>query len=58
MAPFVLRLGDVGHDPGMKSRAHPNYEMKCRVNNWAEYDRALVQRGDITLWISEGAIAS
>jgi hypothetical protein len=28
------------------------------VNNWPEYDRALVQRGDITLWISQDAIAS
>jgi IS5 family transposase len=24
------------------------------VNNWAEYDQALVQRGDIALWISVG----
>jgi IS5 family transposase len=28
------------------------------MNCWSEYDRALVQRGDITLWISEDAIAS
>ena len=28
------------------------------VSNWAEYDQALVQRGDITLWISEDAISS
>jgi hypothetical protein len=28
------------------------------VSNWAEYDRALVRRGDITLWISEDAIES
>jgi hypothetical protein len=27
-----------------------------RVTNWAEYDKALVQRGDITLWISEDAV--
>ena len=25
------------------------------MSNWAEYDRALVQRGDITLWISADA---
>ena len=48
----------MGHDPGMNSRVHPNYKTKYRVNNWAEYDRTLVQRGDITLWISEDAIAS
>ena len=29
-----------------------------RVNNWAEYDQALVQRGDITLWLSADAIDS
>ena len=46
------------HDLGMKSRVHPKYKMKYRVSNWADYDRALVQRGDITLWISEDAIAS
>jgi IS5 family transposase len=48
----------MGHDPGMKSRVHPKYKAKYRVSNWAEYDRALVQRGGITLWISEDAIAS
>jgi IS5 family transposase len=42
----------------MKSRVHPKYKTKYRVSNWAVYDRALVQRGDITLWISEDAIAS
>jgi hypothetical protein len=25
-----------------------------RVKNWSEYDEALVQRGSITLWISDG----
>ncbi len=47
----------MGHDLVMKSRVHPKYKTKYRVNDWAEYDRALVQRGDITLWISEEAIA-
>ncbi|MEO1936511.1 MAG: transposase, partial [Myxococcales bacterium] len=28
------------------------------MSNWAEYDRALVQRGDITLWISPDAADS
>ena len=46
------------HDLGMKSRVHPKYKTKYRVSNWAEYDRALVQRGNITLWISADAIAS
>ena len=46
------------HNLEMRSKVHPNYKTKYRVSNWAEYDRALVQRGDITLWISEDAIAS
>ena len=40
----------------MNSRVHPKYKTKYRVTNWAEYDRALVRRGDITLWISKAAI--
>ena len=40
----------------MKSRVHPKYKTKYRVGNWAAYDRALVQRGDITLWMSADAI--
>jgi IS5 family transposase len=48
-------MGDLGHDPAMKSRVHPKYKTKYRVGNWAEYDRALAQRGDITLWISADA---
>ncbi len=43
------------HDLGMKSRVHPRFKAKYRVGDWAEYDRALVQRGDITLWISPDA---
>ncbi len=48
----------LGHDPGMNSRVHPKYKTKYRVGNWAEYDRALVQRGDITLWLTTDAIAA
>ena len=43
---------------GMKSRVHPKYKTKYRVGNWPEYERALVQRGDITLWLSIDAIAA
>ncbi len=51
-------IGQMGHDSRMKSRVHPKYKTKYRVSNWAKYDQALVQRGDIPLWISEDAIAS
>ena len=42
----------------MKSRVHPTYKTKYRVKKWASYDRALVQRGDVTVWLSPEAIAS
>ena len=42
----------------MKSRVHPTYKTKYRVQNWASYDRALVRRGDITIWLSPAAIAA
>ena len=32
----------------MNSRAHPKYKTKYRVENWPEYERALVRRADIT----------
>ena len=39
----------------MKSRVHPKYKTKYHVGNWPEYERALVQRGDVTLWLSADA---
>ena len=44
--------------PAMRSRIHPKYKTKYRVRNWASYDRALVRRGDVTLWLAPGAIAA
>jgi IS5 family transposase len=46
------------HNLAMRSKIHPKYKTKYRVNNWPEYDHAVVQRGNITLWISDDAIAS
>jgi hypothetical protein len=40
----------------MNSRIHPKYKTRYRVTNWAEYDNALIQRGNITLWITPEAI--
>lgn len=28
-------------------------KLQYRVRNWQEYNRALVSRGDVTLWINE-----
>jgi len=41
----------------MKSKVHPRYKTKYRVANWPAYERALVQRGDVTLWLAPEAIA-
>jgi hypothetical protein len=35
---------------------HPKYKTAYRVKNWAEYDKALRDRGDIMLWLSQDAI--
>ena len=51
-------MWSMGHSLGMRSRVHAKYKTKYRVSNWAEYDQTLVQRGDITLWISDDAITS
>ena len=37
---------------------HPRYKTKYRVGNWPAYDRSLVQRGDVTLWLTPEAIAT
>jgi hypothetical protein len=42
----------------MKSRVHPKYKTKYRVKNWSTYDRVLVRRGDVTVWLSPEAIAN
>ena len=39
-----------------RSRVHPPYKTKYRVSNSAEYDRALINRGSITFWVSPSAI--
>ena len=46
------------HTTGMKSKVHPTYKTKYRVANWPAYNRALVRRGDVTVWVSSEAIAA
>ena len=43
--------------PSKRSRVHPPYKTKYRVTNSAEDNQALVDRGNLTLWISPCAIA-
>ncbi|MFT7486314.1 MAG: hypothetical protein ACI9F9_002169 [Candidatus Paceibacteria bacterium] len=42
----------------MNSRVHPNHKTNYRVTNWASYDQALVQRVNISLWITPDVIKS
>ena len=39
-----------------RSKIHPNHKTRYRVVNWAEYDRSLRRRGDITIWFTPAAI--
>ena len=39
----------------MRSKVHPKYKTKDRVGKWSAYEQALVQRGDVTLWLSADA---
>lgn len=41
-----------------RSKVHPNYKTQYRVANWPDYDKALVRRGDLTLWFTPEAIRS
>ncbi|MFT5585715.1 MAG: hypothetical protein ACI9VR_003308 [Cognaticolwellia sp.] len=41
-----------------RSRVHPRVKTKYRVPNWTEYDRTLVRRGDITVWLHHEARVS
>ena len=42
----------------MNSRVHPKYKTKYRVANWPEYERGLIQRGNVTVWLTPEAVAS
>ena len=35
----------------------PEFTFRYRVRNWPEYNRALVGRGRLTLWLDETAVA-
>ena len=40
------------------SRVNCQYKTKYRIRNWREYERGLRSRGDVTIWLSEDAIAA
>ena len=41
-----------------RSKVHPKYKTKYRVRNWPAYDRSVVARGDLTVWVACGGVAS
>ena len=42
----------------MQSKVHPTYKTKYRIANWPACNRALVRRGDVTVWVSSEAITA
>ena len=40
------------------SRVNRQYKKKYRIRNWRKYERGLRSRGDVTIWLSEDAIAA
>jgi hypothetical protein len=41
-----------------EDRRHHIPKQRLRVTNWAAYDIALRQRGNLTVWFTEAAIAA
>ena len=39
-------------------RRHKILRARYRVSNWSEYDRALQQRGSLTVWVTPEALAA
>ena len=46
----------MGRMMSKRSKAHPSYKTRYHVTNWPECDRALVRRGDLTLWFTPAAL--
>lgn len=42
--------------PNTTKATRPRHKAIYHIRNWAAYDRALVQRGSLTVWISEEAV--
>ena len=38
--------------------AKPEFTFRYKIRNWPEYNRALVRRGQLTLWLDERAVGA
>ena len=36
----------------------PKYQKKYKIHNWRSYERSLINRGDLALWLSEDVTQS
>jgi hypothetical protein len=41
-----------------RSKVHPSYKTQYRVTNWPKYDKGLVDRGSLTVWLAPDALRS
>ena len=57
MGPFLTRTVTVPFKTN-QDRRHHIPKQRHRVTNWAAYDIALRQRGSLTVWFTEAAIAA
>jgi hypothetical protein len=53
----VVRESDTP-DRANPAQRHQFPQARYRVSNWAEYDRALPERGSLTVWVTPEAIAA
>ena len=54
----MLRFGKPMPYKFNEGRRHKFPKARYRVTNWPDYDAALVRRGELTVWLTEEAIAS
>ena len=54
----IIEIGGNVMAAGKSSRVNRQYKKKYRIRNWREYERGLRSRGDVTIWLSEDAIAA
>src|SRR5450755_2651709 len=54
----MLRFGKPMPYKFNEGRRHKFPKARYRVTNWPDYDAALVRRGELTVWLTEEAIAA